>query len=37
LILVQPARLSAQLQKRGNLLGVPIHQIWRERDLEGWR
>jgi uncharacterized protein (DUF58 family) len=37
LILVQPARLSAQLQKRGHLLGVPIHRIWRERDLEGWR
>ena len=37
LILVQPARLSAALQKRGNLLGVPIHRIWRERDLEGWR
>jgi uncharacterized protein (DUF58 family) len=37
LILVQPARLSAELQKRGNLLGVPIHRIWRERDLEGWR
>jgi uncharacterized protein (DUF58 family) len=37
LILVQPARPSAELQKRGDLLGVPIHRIWRERDLETWR
>jgi len=37
LILVQPARPSAELQKRGDLLGVPIHRIWHERDLETWR
>jgi uncharacterized protein (DUF58 family) len=37
LILVQPARPSAELKKRGDLLGVPIHRIWRERDLEAWR
>jgi uncharacterized protein (DUF58 family) len=37
LILVQPGRPSAELQKRGDLLGVPIHRIWRERDLEAWR
>jgi len=37
LILIQPARPSAELQKRGDLLGVPIHRIWRERDLEAWR
>ncbi len=37
LILVQPARPSAELQKRGDLLGVPIHRIWKERDLEAWR
>jgi uncharacterized protein (DUF58 family) len=37
LILVQPAHPSAQLQKRADLLGVPIHRVWRERDLETWR
>jgi uncharacterized protein (DUF58 family) len=37
LILIQPAHPSAELQKRGDLLGVPIHRIWRERDLETWR
>jgi uncharacterized protein (DUF58 family) len=37
LILVQPARPSAELQKRGDLLGVPIHRIWKEQDLEVWR
>jgi uncharacterized protein (DUF58 family) len=37
LILVQPARPSAELQKRGDLLGVSIHRIWREDDLEAWR
>jgi uncharacterized protein (DUF58 family) len=37
LILVQSARPSAELQKRGDLLHVPIRRIWRERDLEAWR
>jgi uncharacterized protein (DUF58 family) len=37
LILVQPARPSARLQKRGDLLGVPIYRIWKEQDLETWR
>jgi uncharacterized protein (DUF58 family) len=37
LILVQPACPSAELQKRGDMLGVPIHRIWRERDLEAWQ
>ena len=37
LILIQPARPSAELQKRGDLLGVPIHRIWKEQDLEAWR
>lgn len=37
LILVQPAPPSAELQKRADLLGVPIHRVWRERDLEAWR
>jgi uncharacterized protein (DUF58 family) len=37
LILVRSARPSAELQKRADLLGVPIHRVWRERDLETWR
>jgi uncharacterized protein (DUF58 family) len=37
LILVQPVRPSAELQKQGALLGVPIHQVWQEQDLEAWR
>jgi len=37
LILVQSTRPSAELQKRADLLGVPVHRVWRERDLETWR
>ena len=37
LILVQPARPSAELQKRADLLGVPVRRVWHERDLETWR
>jgi uncharacterized protein (DUF58 family) len=37
LILVQPGRPSAELRRRADLLGVPIHRAWRERDLEAWR
>jgi len=37
LILIRPTRPSAELQKRADLLGVPVHRIWRERDLETWR
>ncbi|MGA9348606.1 MAG: DUF58 domain-containing protein [Anaerolineae bacterium] len=37
LILVQSARPSAELQKRADLLGVPIHRVWSERDLETWQ
>ena len=37
LILIQPARASAELQQRADLLGVPIHRAWREQDLEAWR
>ncbi len=36
LILVQPGRPSPELQGRVELLGVPIHRIWGEHDLEGW-
>jgi uncharacterized protein (DUF58 family) len=37
LILVQPSHPSVELQKRADLLGIPIHRLWRERDLEVWR
>lgn len=36
LILVQPARPSEHLQKRADLLGIPVHRIWHHRDLEAW-
>ena len=36
LVLVQAA-LPPEAQARAALLGVPIRQVWRERDLEGWR
>jgi len=36
LILVQPARPSPELQERTGLLGVPVHRVWTERDLETW-
>lgn len=36
LILVQPGRPSPELQGRAELLGVPVHRVWSERDLEGW-
>lgn len=34
LILVQPARASAEMEKRSALLGTPVHRVWNERDLE---
>jgi len=37
LILVQPTHPSANLQQRANLLGVPIHRVWKEQDLEAWQ
>jgi uncharacterized protein (DUF58 family) len=37
LILVQPTYPSAELQRRADLLGVPIHRVWDKRDLEAWR
>jgi uncharacterized protein (DUF58 family) len=37
LILVQPAHPSASLQKRADLLGVPVHRVWAEQELEAWR
>jgi uncharacterized protein (DUF58 family) len=37
LILVQPGRPAAELHQRSDLLRVPTHRVWRERDLETWR
>ena len=37
LILVQPARPPHELQEQADLLGVPVHRIWTDRDLETWR
>jgi len=37
LILVQPGRPSSELQGRADLLSVPVHRVWLERDLETWR
>jgi len=37
LILVRSPLPSAELQKRADLLGVPTHRVWYERDLETWR
>jgi uncharacterized protein (DUF58 family) len=36
LILVLPAHPSAGLRERADRLGVPIHRVWQERDLEAW-
>jgi len=37
LILVQPAHPSAELRERADLLGVPVHRVWTERDLGTWQ
>jgi uncharacterized protein (DUF58 family) len=37
LVLAQPARPSAELQRRADLLGVSIHRVWKDQDLEEWR
>jgi uncharacterized protein (DUF58 family) len=37
LILVQSGRSSAELRQRSDLLNLPIHRVWHERDLETWR
>ena len=36
LILVGSGRPSAELRTRSDLLNLPIHRVWRERDLETW-
>jgi uncharacterized protein (DUF58 family) len=37
LLLVQPMPPSVELQKRADLLNLPVYRIWQERDLETWR
>jgi uncharacterized protein (DUF58 family) len=37
LILIQPGRPSVELEKRTSLLNVPIHRLWKTKDLEAWR
>jgi uncharacterized protein (DUF58 family) len=37
LILVQSGRPSETMQKRADLLGIPVHRVWDVEDLEAWR
>lgn len=37
LVLVQPTHPADDLRKRAELLSLPIHRVWQERDLETWR
>lgn len=34
LILVQPTYPSAEARRRAEILGMPVHRIWREQELE---
>jgi hypothetical protein len=34
LILVQPPQTPEPLRGRADLLGIPVHKVWREEDLE---
>ncbi|HEX8683932.1 MAG TPA: DUF58 domain-containing protein [Ardenticatenaceae bacterium] len=36
-ILVQPRQGFAELRQHASILGVQLHQIWHEHDLETWR
>jgi uncharacterized protein (DUF58 family) len=36
LILIQPGRPRADLHAQASLLGVPIHRVWHDHDLEAW-
>jgi len=36
LILVQPLHLSEELRRRADRLGMSVHRVWSERDLEAW-
>jgi uncharacterized protein (DUF58 family) len=37
LILVQPTPPPPALRERADLMGVPIHKVWQDGDLEAWR
>jgi hypothetical protein len=34
LILIQPTQTPAPLRGRADLLGIPVHKVWREQDAE---
>jgi uncharacterized protein (DUF58 family) len=34
LVLVHPEHLSAELRRRSELLGMPVHRVWTESDME---
>jgi uncharacterized protein (DUF58 family) len=36
LVLVQPGDPADALQDQADLLGIPVHRVWREADLEAW-
>jgi uncharacterized protein (DUF58 family) len=36
LVLVQPGKPSAELQKRAHQLALPVHRVWRQEDIETW-
>lgn len=36
LVLVHPEHLSAELRQRSDLLGIPVHRVWTESDLEAF-
>lgn len=36
LVLVQPGDPTDALQDQASLLGIPVHRVWREADLEVW-
>ena len=36
LVLVQPDRPSAELQKQADQLKLAVYRVWRAQDLEGW-
>jgi len=37
LLLVQPAALDDAATGLASQVGIPIHRIWREQDVEGWQ
>lgn len=36
LVLIQPGDPDDALQGQADLLGIPVHRVWREADLEAW-